>query len=38
MANKCNEWECPHNKDGKCDADECERFEDILETVRNKKM
>lgn len=37
MVNKCNEWECPHNKDGTCSTDECERFDDLLETIRNKK-
>lgn len=37
MSNKCNEWECPYNKNGECTTDECEHFEDVLATIRNTK-
>jgi len=28
MTNKCNEWNCSHNKDGICDTDECIKDEE----------
>lgn len=28
MVNKCNEWECPHNKNGVCDTNECPKMEE----------
>lgn len=28
--NKCNEWECPHNKDGVCDTNDCYKQDEIL--------
>ncbi len=28
MTNRCNEWECPYNKEGKCTTNECPKMED----------
>lgn len=36
MTNKCNEWECPYNKNGKCSLDEC-ASKDIWEVLENLK-
>lgn len=38
MENKCNDWECPYNKDGKCTQDECVSWDisEILNTIRKE--
>jgi hypothetical protein len=30
MENKCNEWECSYNKDGKCILGDCPKLEDFF--------
>lgn len=39
MENKCNDWECPYNKDGKCTQDECVSWDisEILNAIRKEK-
>ncbi len=34
---KCNDWECPQNKDGVCSLKECKNFDEVLATVHNRK-
>jgi hypothetical protein len=38
MENKCNDWECPYNKDGKCTQDECVSWDisEILNAIRKE--
>lgn len=38
MENRCNEWNCEHNKDGKCATNDCPKMDDVLEIIsKNKK-
>ena len=37
MENRCNEWECPYNQNGKCTRNECVEFEDIMERIHEMK-
>ena len=39
MENKCNDWECPYNKDGKCMQNECVSWDisEILNAIRKEK-
>ena len=39
MENKCNDWECPYNKDGKCTQDECVSWDisEILNAIRKER-
>ena len=36
MTHRCNDWECPYNKNGECHEDECQLF-DIFETLQQMK-
>lgn len=36
MENKCNDWNCPYNKNGKCSQDECVSW-DISEMIKEMK-
>lgn len=36
MENKCNDWECPYNKNGKCTQDECASW-DIGDIIKEAK-
>lgn len=33
MENRCNEWNCPHNQNGKCIATICVKEEEIYEKI-----
>ena len=33
MENRCNEWECPYNQNGKCTQGECTMW-DITEIIQ----
>ena len=33
MENRCNEWNCPYNKNGKCTATTCVKEEEIYEKI-----
>jgi hypothetical protein len=33
---RCNNWECPHNKNGVCVSDTCEILEELMEKYFNK--
>lgn len=33
---RCNNWECPHNKNGACVSDTCEILEELMEKYFNK--
>ena len=36
MENRCNEWDCQYNKDGKCTTNDCPKMDDVLKTIHNK--
>lgn len=36
MVNRCNEWECPHNKDGACTVKECPKMEEIYNIINKE--
>lgn len=33
---RCNNWECPHNKNGVCVSDTCEALEELMDKYFNK--
>ncbi len=33
---RCNNWECPHNKNGVCVSDTCKILEELMEEYFNK--
>lgn len=33
MENRCNEWGCPYNQNGKCTATICVKEEEIYEKI-----
>lgn len=33
MENRCNEWSCPYNQNGKCTATICVKEEEIYEKI-----
>ena len=37
MENRCNEWNCEHNKDGKCATNDCPKMDDVLEIISKNK-
>ena len=35
MENRCNEWNCTFNENGKCTTNDCPKMEDILKVISN---
>ena len=36
MVNRCNEWECPYNKNGVCTTNECPKMEELYNIINKE--
>lgn len=34
---RCNEWDCPCNKKGKCTSTDCPKMDEILDTIHSHR-
>lgn len=36
MENRCNEWSCEYNENGKCTTNDCPKMDDVLNAIHDK--